>query len=80
MDLLFGNSDCCMSSGKTLFVPYVATWHVFCSTSALRIRFQVGLLGAFDKDGVRLGIFDEGGDRLGAAGVVKVFEVEWLEV
>ena len=43
-------------------MPHVAAWNVFCSTSALGIRFQVGLLGAFDEGGVRLGIFDEGGD------------------
>ena len=80
MNLLFGNLDCCMSSGRTLFVPYVAALHGFCSTSVLRIHFQVGLLGDFDEGGVRLGVSDEGGDGLGTFGVVKGFGVEGLEV
>ena len=63
MDLLFGNLDWCLSSGKALFVPHDATWHIFCSTSALRTRFQVGLFVVFDEDGV----------GLGTSGVVKVF-------
>ena len=54
-------------------MPHEATWHVFCSTSALRIRFQVGLLVVFDEGGVRLGISGEGGVGLVTSGVVKVF-------
>ena len=69
-----------MSSGRTLFMPHVVAKHGFYSTSVLRIRFQVGLLGDFAEEGVRLGISDEGGDSLGTVGVVKGFGVERLEV
>ena len=61
-------------------MPHEASWHGFCSTSALGIRFQVGLFVVFDEVGVRLGLSGADGFRSWSSFVVKVFGMGWLVV